>query len=193
MDQVRDMAVPRSGCGNEGRSARRYARDGGLPAGIALALALASLCAHAADTSIGVSADVYTESCTVSAGSDLQIDFGNVDVVTMQESGTASDWVNAPRTIEVSCPPDMRTVWVRFDGVADPGYPDNFKNEGTAKNVTVELQMQGGIMIGPGLAHELPLVSGRAEYALRARVYSRYGAAEAGTVLVPASFTIVYY
>lgn len=169
---------------------------GRWPAAVLLCIAwggwFASRPSHAADSSIAVKAEIYKEACQVSAGSDLQIDFGTLLVAALQAAGTSSPWVNAPKSIELACPDGIGSVATRFDGSADGVAVNTFRNDGSAKNVSIELQLQSGAMLAPGVVQNVTVVAGKAEYALRARLYAHRGGATVGTVAATASFTLSY-
>lgn len=169
----------------------RCLRDTALILCVALAAVLASPSSHAGDSSIEVKAEVYAEACMMTSDSELEIDFGDLYAMNLLEAGAASAWVNAPK-IELSCPAGTSGVVAKFDGTADGAALGTFKNDGTAKNVSIELQMQSGLTIAPGSTADAPVTSGKAEYALRARVYTKNGAVEAGTVSATSSFTLAF-
>ena len=161
--------------------------------GLASTAWLADRPSHAADSSsIGVTAVIFAEACEITAGSNLEIDFGTMSSVEFQDGGAVSTWINAPEKIKLSCPSGTRTVSARFEGTADSVATDTFKNDGTARNVSIELQLQSGTKIAPGASHNVTVTSGKAEYALRARLYSKYGGVKWGTVSSVASFILSY-
>lgn len=167
-------------------------RVAALVAGGMLCVPLSSQSSYAADSVIGVRAELYTAACTVTSGADLVIDFGTLYAANLRTAGAASAWVNAPKKIELDCPAGISMVTAKFDGVADGAAMNTFKNGGTAKGVSIELQMQSGTQIAPGASQSVTTVAGKAEYALRARLYAKSGGAEAGTVSSTASFTLSY-
>lgn len=170
----------------------RAPRGGRLLFGGLLSAVMVTHSSWAADSTVGVKAEVYEEACTVTAGASLEIDFGTLSRVVLQSAGSATTWVDAPKKIELSCPAGISKVTAKFDGTADAAATNTFKNVGTAKNVSIDLQTQGGEGIAPGMSQTVTVVAGAAEYALRARIYSKNGGAEAGTVSSAASFTLSY-
>lgn len=170
----------------------------GLIRGGAIALAAACLgpAVHAADSTITVTGTVYAEPCTVASGSaSISIDLGRVPTKNLQTAGSSTDWSAVKKIVLTSCPAGTKSAIAAFSGTADPNQTDTFKNTGTAQNVSVWLASDSGgayTTIKAGDTRTATIANSGAEFAIKARLYSKSGGVTPGSVSSTISVTLSY-
>lgn len=157
---------------------------------------LGSLGAHAADSTITVTGEVYAEPCTVSSGASLSLALGRVSAKDFQAANSSSASWSTPVNITLTnCPSSTRSVTAKFEGTADTDDANKFKNGGTAKNLAVWLGLvRGGSTedIAPADEKTIAVASGGAEFPVAAKLFSKKGGAESGSVTSTISVTLSY-
>ncbi|WP_434661636.1 fimbrial protein [Klebsiella sp. MISC125] len=152
-------------------------------------LAFAST-SHAADVTITVNGKVVARPCTISTPK-ATVDLGDLYTFNMLSPGAASGWHNV--TLDLSnCPIGTSRVTASFSGPADAtGY---YKNQGTAGNIQLELQDDGGARLNTGTAKEIKVddTTQTARFPLRVRALTVNGGATQGTIQAVINVTYTY-
>ncbi|VTM74372.1 putative fimbrial protein SthA [Raoultella planticola] len=113
---------------------------------LASALILACSPLQAADITITVNGKVVAKPCTVST-TNATVDLGDLYTFSLVSAGAASAWHGVSLDLS-NCPVGTSRVTASFSGTADAtGY---YKNQGTAGNIQLELQDDGGTTLNNG-------------------------------------------
>ncbi|MFJ3164498.1 fimbrial protein [Serratia sp. CY54717] len=164
---------------------QRYA--GWLLAG-ALALNMTTL--QAADITITVNGHVVAKPCTVST-TNASVTLGDLYTFNLVTAGSASSWHSIALNLS-NCPVGTSRVVATFSGTTDStGY---YKNLGTASNIQLELQDDGGTTLNNGAKKSVQVddSSQSARFPLQARALSVNGGATQGTIQAVISVTYTY-
>ncbi|OLF52895.1 fimbrial protein [Pseudomonas chlororaphis] len=109
-------------------------------------LAMASTVLQAADVTITVNGRVVAKPCTVST-TNATVDFGDLYTFSLSQPGSASAWHSVSFDL-TNCPVGTSKVTATFSGTTDStGY---YRNLGTAGNIQLELQDDGGTTLNNG-------------------------------------------
>lgn len=109
-------------------------------------LVIASTMLHAADVTITVNGRVVAKPCTVST-TNATVDFGDLYTFSLSQPGSASAWHSVSFDLS-NCPVGTSKVTATFSGITDStGY---YRNLGTAGNIQLELQDDGGTQLKNG-------------------------------------------
>lgn len=140
------------------------------------------------------SGDIKAATCNVSGGGNISIDLKEMPANLFKTTNSSSIWNNFTVKL-VDCSPTINQVKLTFSGTADNADVDNlYKNEGTAKNIAVQLQNSNGkIPLGNQKLLYIA-VNGQStvNIPLRTRAFSKLGNATPGTVSAKITATIVY-
>lgn len=156
----------------------------------ALALMAVSPALWAADVTITVNGKVVAKPCTVST-TNASVELGDLYTFSLISAGSASAWHSV--ALELSnCPVGTSRVIASFSGTADAtGY---YQNQGTAKNIQLELQDNGGNTLNTGATTTVTVdeASQSAHFPLQVRALSVNGGATQGTIKTVINVTYTY-
>lgn len=143
---------------------------------------------NANDVVITVTGRVVALPCTVDT-TQLTLDLGQIYASTLAQPGSSGAWVNG--TIRLSNCPDITSgVTASFSGQQGNSF---YKNNGTARNVDIQLQSISGVNLSNGSFLQVPVsLQKNAELPIRARVYSAHGNASDGTIQGTINVTYTY-
>ncbi|NBM54476.1 fimbrial protein [Proteus sp. G2669] len=151
----------------------------------------------AGDTvTVNFSGNIRAATCNISGGSNINIDLKEMPANLFKTTNSSSVWNNFTIKL-IDCSPTINQVKLTFTGTPDNADVDNlYKNEGTAKNIAVQLQNENSNGLIP-LGNQKSLyiaVNGQSSVniPLRTRAFSKLGNATPGTVSAKITATIVY-
>ena len=157
---------------------------------LASALILACSPLQAADITITVNGKVVAKPCTVST-TNATVDLGDLYTFSLVSAGAASAWHGVSRDLS-NCPVGTSRVTASFSGTADAtGY---YKNQGTAGNIQLELQDDGGTTLNNGATKSVQVDDSTqsARFPLQVRALTVNGGATQGTIQAVISVTYTY-
>ncbi|MDU3693877.1 MAG: fimbrial protein [Klebsiella michiganensis] len=118
---------------------------------LAIMLAASSPALQAADITITINGKVVAKPCTVST-TNASVDLGELYTFSLLSAGSASAWQGTELDLS-NCPVGTSRVTASFSGTADAtGY---YRNQGTARNIQLELQDEGGNTLNNGARKEV--------------------------------------
>ena len=153
---------------------------------LAGALALACSPLQAADITITVNGKVVAKPCTVST-TNATVELGDLYTFSLVSAGAASAWHGVSLDLS-NCPIGTS----RLSGTADAtGY---YKNQGTAGNIQLELQDDGGTTLNNGATKAVQVDDSTqsARFPLQVRALTVNGGATQGTIQAVISVTYTY-
>ncbi|WP_193016394.1 fimbrial protein [Proteus sp. FME41] len=145
---------------------------------------------------LNFSGNIKAATCNISGGSNINIDLKEMPANLFNTTNSSSVWNDFTIKL-VNCSPTINQVKLTFSGTADSADSNNlYKNEGTAKNIAVQLQNKNSNGLIP-LGNQKSLyiaVNGQSSVnvPLRTRAFSKLGNATPGTVSAKITATIVY-
>ncbi|MFK3707069.1 fimbrial protein [Klebsiella sp. NPDC088457] len=157
---------------------------------LASVLALASFPQQAADITITVNGKVVAKPCTVST-TNATVDLGDLYTFSLVSPGSASAWHSVALDLS-NCPIGTSRVTASFSGTADAtGY---YKNQGTAGNIQLELQDDGGTTLNNGAKKSVQVddATQSAHFPLQVRALTVNGGATQGTLQAVINVTYTY-
>ncbi len=94
---------------------------------------------------IDITGTVVASPCIVNSGTpSLSVNLGDdIQADSLSTSGSVSDWKEFTLAL-TNCPASTSSFSVAFSGDADTTTPANYKNTGTATNLSLELGSQDG-------------------------------------------------
>ena len=157
-----------------------------------LAAALSVLCSapRAADVTITVNGKVVAKPCTVSTV-NATVELGDLYTFGLIAAGSSSTWHTVGLDLS-NCPVGTSRVTASFSGTSDStGY---YKNQGTAKNIQLELQDNSGNTLNTGTKTTVQVeeASQSAHFPLQVRALSVNGGATQGTIQAVINVTYTY-
>lgn len=157
---------------------------------LAAMLAATAPTLQAADVTITVNGKVVAKPCTVST-LNATVDLGDLYTFSLVSAGSSSPWHSVALNLS-NCPVGTSRVTASFSGTADAtGY---YKNQGTAGNIQLELQDDGGVTLNTGATKEVQVddATQSASFPLQVRALSVNGGATQGTIQAVISVTYTY-
>lgn len=157
---------------------------------LAIALAAISPTLQAADVTITVNGKVVAKPCTVSTV-NAAVELGDLYTFSMITAGSSSAWHTVGLDL-TNCPIGTSRVVASFSGTSDStGY---YKNQGTAKNIQLELQDDSGNTLNTGSSTAVAVdeASQAAHFPLQVRALSVNGGATQGTIQAVINVTYTY-
>ncbi|WP_434670322.1 fimbrial protein [Klebsiella sp. B345] len=157
---------------------------------LASVLALAVSPLQAADITITVNGKVVAKPCTVST-TQATVELGDLYTFSLVSAGAASAWHSVALDLS-NCPVGTSRVTASFSGTADAtGY---YKNQGTAGNIQLELQDDGGTTLNNGATKSVQVddTTQSARFPLQVRALTVNGGATQGTIQAVISVTYTY-
>ena len=153
-------------------------------------LAVSNPTLQAADVTIIVNGKVVAKPCTVSTV-NATVNLGDLFTFNLVSAGSSSPWRNVALKLS-NCPIGTSRVIATFSGTADAtGY---YKNQGTAGNIQLELQDDGGTTLNTG-AKKVVLVDDitrSAIFPFQVRALTINGGAIQGTIQAVINVTYTY-
>lgn len=154
------------------------------------ALALHVIPLKAADITITVNGKVVAKPCTVST-INANVELDDLYTFSLVSPGAASAWHSTALDLS-NCPVGTSRVVATFSGIADStGY---YENQGTARNIQLELQDDSGITLNNGAQKSVHVDdnSQSARFPLQVRALSVNGGATQGTIQAVISVVYTY-
>lgn len=161
-----------------------------------LCLAAATLSSLAvADTQLNIRGTIKASPC------DINVPTGGVDVdlgqdimaATLLDAGSSTPWV--PVSIEVNnCPVTTKATTMTLNGMADSTENTMYANNGTAKEVQIQLQSSSGTALGNAstMVQNIDTASRGTVFNMQARAYSSKGNATPGSIEGVVQLTFIY-
>ncbi|MGM3172919.1 fimbrial protein [Dickeya lacustris] len=146
--------------------------------------------AQAADVTITVNGRVVAKPCTVST-SDAAVDLGELYTFNLANAGAASSWHSATLLLD-NCPVGTSRVTATFSGTQDShGY---YRNDGEAKNISLQLQDEKGTTLNNGAKKEITVdyQTQSARFPLRVRALTVNGKVTQGSIRAVINVTYTY-
>ena len=138
--------------------------------------------------------NIKASTCNLVGGDNIDIDLNKISAGVLSNAGSGSVW----KTFDISlnnCSPYINQVKLTFTGTVDTADANSlYKNQGTAKNLAIQLQNGNGTTtLGHQKILQVPL-NGQTSIniPLRTRAFSSLGNATPGTVLANITATITY-
>lgn len=157
---------------------------------IAGALTVAAPGLRAANINITVNGKVVAKPCTVST-TNATVELGDLYTFSLSSAGSSSAWHSVALDLS-NCPVGTTRITATFNGTADStGY---YKNQGSAGNIQLELQDDGGTTLNNGAekAVQVDDTTQSARFPLQVRALSVNGGATQGTIQAVISVTYTY-
>ncbi|WP_272517698.1 MULTISPECIES: fimbrial protein [unclassified Providencia] len=138
--------------------------------------------------------NIRAATCNITGGNNIDIDLKNISADVFRNASSGSNW----NTFNISlnnCSSFINQVKLTFTGTADTAdVASLYKNQGTAKNLAVQLQNGNGTTaLGNQKVLQVP-TNGQANIniPLRTRAFSSLGNATPGTISANITATITY-
>lgn len=147
---------------------------------------------HADPVTLIISGKVIASPCTVSNGTNMDVDLGrSIQASTLTTAGSNSPVVDFNITFK-DCPLGTSSVRIDFSGTADPDDATRYKNSGTG-NVSVELiEKSTWNLKGNGQNMTRSVLADRSvTFDLRSRAYSK-GNVTPGTINTVVLASVTY-
>ena len=155
-----------------------------------------SLCFIACITHAGeikLTGKVIANPCIVDTSTlNKQVELPKGQVRRLAAAGTGGEWVDFQLQLN-KCPVYLTHVTVNFSGTPDNNDINAFKNNGTSKNVALQLKAQDTIYgNGTSMRTAIDAVSHKANFPLSARMYTSTGDTSSGTFNSVVNLTFTY-
>lgn len=148
----------------------------------------------ASTVTLNFTGNIRAATCNITGGNNIDIDLKNISADVFRNASSGSNW----NTFNISlnnCSSFINQVKLTFTGTADTAdVASLYKNQGTAKNLAVQLQNGNGTT---ALGNQKVLqvsTNGQAtiNIPLRTRAFSSLGNATPGTISANITATITY-
>lgn len=143
---------------------------------------------------LNFSGDIRISTCNISSGNNVNVDLKNIPAVNFEKANSASDW-NKFYINFTNCSTAINQIKLTFTGVSDTADVNSlYKNQGTAKNIAVQLESGTGVVKLGNQKSLFITLSGRKEVSLllRTRAFSPSGRGMPGTISAKVTANIVY-
>ncbi|ENU1226561.1 MULTISPECIES: fimbrial protein [Providencia] len=148
----------------------------------------------ASTVTLNFTGNIRAATCNITGGNNIDIDLKNISADVFRNASSGSNW----NTFNISlnnCSSFINQVKLTFTGTADTADTASlYKNQGTAKNLAVQLQNGNGTTaLGNQKVLQVP-TNGQANIniPLRTRAFSSLGNATPGTISANITATITY-
>ncbi|RFT08878.1 type 1 fimbrial protein [Providencia rettgeri] len=148
----------------------------------------------ASTVTLNFTGNIRAATCNITGGNNIDIDLKNISADVFRNASSGSNW----NTFNISlnnCSSFINQVKLTFTGTADTAdVASLYKNQGTAKNLAVQLQNGNGTTaLGNQKVLQVP-TNGQANIniPLRTRAFSSLGNATPGTISANITATITY-
>ena len=155
----------------------KWILPGRVLAGVLLVL---SATAKADDVTITVNGRVVAKPCTISTPT-ATVDLGDLYTFSLVQAGASSTWHDVVLNL-TNCPVGTSKVTATFSGTADAtGY---YANQGTARNLQLQLRDNGGATLNNGANKTVPVDAGSqaTSFPLQVRAITVNGGTTQGTI-----------
>ena len=143
-------------------------------------LIVISSAAKADDVTITVNGRVVAKPCTISTPT-ATVDLGDLYTFNLIQAGASAAWHDVVLNL-TNCPVGTSKVTATFSGTVDAtGY---YANQGTARNLQLQLQDNGGATLNNGANKTVPVDAGSqaTSFPLQVRALTVNGGATQGTI-----------
>ena len=148
----------------------------------------------ASTVALNFTGNIKAATCNITGGNNIDIDLKNISADVFKNTNSGSPWKNFNISLN-NCSRYINQVKLTFKGTADTaGVASLYKNQGTAKNLAVQLQNGNGTTaLGNQKVLQVP-TNGQANIniPLRTRAFSSLGNATPGTISANITATITY-
>lgn len=164
---------------------------------ISLLFFVSVLCFADSTTTLNFSYSIEAAACDVEinggAGDQdvIYVQLGDIPSTELSKPGDATEWKNFSIDLK-NCPETTEKYTAKFDGNAATADGTKYQNDGTATQVQLELQSQGGDVLDDDSTLDGDIVNSAATLKLRARAYSSEGGATGGGVHTAIQLTFTY-
>ncbi|WP_272663046.1 MULTISPECIES: fimbrial protein [unclassified Providencia] len=148
----------------------------------------------ASTVTLNFTGNIRAATCNITGGNNIDIDLKNISADVFRNASSGSNW----NTFNISlnnCSSFINQVKLTFTGTADTAdVASLYKNQGTAKNLAVQLQNGNGTTaLGNQKVLQVP-TNGQANIniPLRTRAFSSLGNTTPGTISANITATITY-
>ncbi|AWS49699.1 MULTISPECIES: fimbrial protein [Providencia] len=148
----------------------------------------------ASTVTLNFTGNIRAATCNITGGNNIDIDLKSISADVFRNASSGSNW----NTFNISlnnCSSFINQVKLTFTGTADTAdVASLYKNQGTAKNLAVQLQNGNGTTaLGNQKILQVP-TNGQANIniPLRTRAFSSLGNATPGTISANITATITY-
>lgn len=155
----------------------KWILPGRVLAGVLLVL---SATVKADDVTITVNGRVVAKPCTISTPT-ATVELGDLYTFSLVQAGASSAWHDVVLSL-TNCPVGTSKVTATFSGTADAtGY---YANQGTARNLQLQLQDNGGATLNNGANKTVQVDAGSqgASFPLQVRAITVNGGTTQGTI-----------
>ncbi|MRS90361.1 fimbrial protein [Enterobacteriaceae bacterium RIT714] len=144
---------------------------------------------------LNITGKITSSSCKVDSDSlNVPVQLGkDISRSDLSKANSSTPWVDFNLKV-INCPAATTKATVTFSGKADTDNPESmYANDGTAKNVAIELQGLQGEKLGNGKSLTGTIATDRTyTFNLHARAYSEEGNATAGDISSAVTATFTY-
>lgn len=148
----------------------------------------------ASTVTLNFTGNIRAATCNITGGNNIDIDLKNISADVFRNASSGSNW-NIFNISLNNCSSFINQVKLTFTGTADTAdVASLYKNQGTAKNLAVQLQNGNGTTaLGNQKVLQVP-TNGQANIniPLRTRAFSSLGNATPGTISANITATITY-
>lgn len=145
---------------------------------------------HAEDVFITINGKVVATPCTISTSNSI-VSLGDLYTYNFLSPGSSSEWKDL--ILELSnCPTSTSLVTASFSGSTDiSGY---YLNQGTAKNIQIQLRLKNGEHLSSGASTKLQVnkVTNSVILPLQVRATTVNGSVSQGTISTVINVTYTY-
>ncbi|MFO6296571.1 fimbrial protein [Rahnella selenatireducens] len=148
---------------------------------VVFAILFITTTASAADTAINIQGKVIASPCVVNSDTiNKLVELPKVEARSFS-AGSGGDWVDFDLDLE-NCPVYLKSAVARFSGVPDENEATMYKNDGSAKNIALQMSART-TNYGNGSMMKVDVKSSThsATFPLSARMYSPKGDVGKGT------------
>lgn len=142
---------------------------------------------------ISLTGKVIANPCIVDTNTrSKQVELPKGQIRRLATAGTGGEWVDFQLQLN-ECPAYLTQATVNFSGTPDNNDSKAFKNNGTSKNIALQLKAQD-TLYGNGMSLRSPIdaKTHKAYFPLSARMYTPTGGASSGTFNSVVNLTFTY-
>lgn len=145
--------------------------------------------------SVGVTGRVIEQPCQVNTASVTQkivlTGANGVSASSLYTPNSTSSWKYFSFKVD-HCPDNVKSSTIQLTGIPDPNYSGLYVNNGTAKNVGIQVEFSNGSTAQNGSSSTQNIVNHESQYDFRARLYSNKGNVTAGTIDSVVTITLTW-
>lgn len=143
---------------------------------------------------INITGNIIASPCHIDASNLTQnINLGDdLQTSALNSPSRGTDWKDFSIKL-TDCPAGTTQVVATFHGTPDEEEPSYYKNAGTAKNIMIQLDTQGGAyVVKNDFVLNAAVDNGLAEFKLSTRAYTKNGGVTPGTISTAITVDIKY-